>query len=192
MKKYLIVPNGMEFEEIEANTPADAMIAFADKMDLDMSAYFKAVECPDSKEYQPVGNIWSDGIILENNGANVVITPMMLKEIFRQIKVFDGRNMVAFHTEAGKKYADDIYEAVYDEYLEILMTDSGEDELTACKNVIGDLECRYTVANMTERFYDPYAIWDNEEQEWYKDEDETVPSFTTVQAAMERIKELEV
>lgn len=45
-KRYRIVPAATEFEEIKADSPEDALIQFATNMDMDMSAYFKAVEVP--------------------------------------------------------------------------------------------------------------------------------------------------
>ncbi len=41
--RYDIIPNGNVFETIEANTPDNALVDFATKMDLDMNCYFSAV-----------------------------------------------------------------------------------------------------------------------------------------------------
>ena len=49
-KRYRIVPAATEIEEIEADSPESALIQFATNMDTDMSAYFKAVEMPCTKE----------------------------------------------------------------------------------------------------------------------------------------------
>lgn len=45
MKKYYIIPHSMvPVFEVEANSPEEAMSEFALQMDLDMNAYFKAVD----------------------------------------------------------------------------------------------------------------------------------------------------
>ena len=43
MTKYYIIPREAFIEELEATNPADAMIIFATKMDMDMNIYFQAV-----------------------------------------------------------------------------------------------------------------------------------------------------
>lgn len=43
MAKFKIVPASESFETIEAENAIDALVEFATGMDLDMSAYFKAV-----------------------------------------------------------------------------------------------------------------------------------------------------
>lgn len=44
MKKYHIIPNSDEYDNIDAENREDALVKFATNMDMDMSAYFDAIE----------------------------------------------------------------------------------------------------------------------------------------------------
>lgn len=51
MEKYYIIPNSIEpVDEIEAESPEDAMVEFAWQMDSNMNTYFKAVAKPEDED----------------------------------------------------------------------------------------------------------------------------------------------
>lgn len=82
-------------------------------------------------------DIWTDGFFLasERNGSAIEITPSMLSEIYRQMKIQDGKNIVAVYSE--KEFSDEEYIAVKEALDDIQSADSGDDEYQACIKALG-------------------------------------------------------
>lgn len=67
-KIYRIEPNTSTYHtEIEADSPEEALEKFADEMDSDMGAYFKAVEKPEPTELEKAIQIFRDNTKYDDN-----------------------------------------------------------------------------------------------------------------------------
>ena len=83
-------------------------------------------------------NIWTEGLtICDDGGVPVEITPSMLSEIYRRIKIQNGHDILSVFV-AADGYSEEQLIAISEKLSEILNCDSGDSERAACAKVLGN------------------------------------------------------
>lgn len=83
-------------------------------------------------------NIWTEGLTVSDDGGTPVeITPTMLSEINRRMKVQNGYDILSVFV-AEPKCTEEQLLAISEKLDEILNCDSGDSERAACIKVLGD------------------------------------------------------